>query len=230
MISSVTEMKFGTVRIVAVGVCAFPVGLKAHSRAALSTDFLIKYLIALSLPWYFGPARLVRRVWVAYLAIDSHARSLALIVPHCRSAYNGDTAMPAHRHFPPARQQIPGLGGARLGADCRSGGLCLECQSILGCQSIGNGKPLQGRIDDVEACTHSRCRRGKLSDRVTGGDGSIAWRGRRHVGLAGRLHQGAGRARAGQLFGGVCVLSRHAVARRYRLAGPRRQCLSETLD
>src|SRR5262245_33215956 len=49
MISSVTVTKFGTVRIVAVGVCAFPGALKAHSRAALSRDFLIKYLIAPSL-------------------------------------------------------------------------------------------------------------------------------------------------------------------------------------
>jgi hypothetical protein len=50
MISSVTVTKFGTVRVVAVGgVCAFPAKLKEHSRAALSRDFLIKYLIAPSL-------------------------------------------------------------------------------------------------------------------------------------------------------------------------------------
>src|SRR5262245_26166029 len=72
MISSVTVTKFGTVRIVAVGVCASPIELKAHSRAALIRDFLIKYLIAPSLG-IFGPARLVRRVWVAFFAIDEKA-------------------------------------------------------------------------------------------------------------------------------------------------------------
>jgi hypothetical protein len=49
MISSVTVTKFDTVRIVAVGVCALPIELQAHIKAALSTDFQIKYLIAPSL-------------------------------------------------------------------------------------------------------------------------------------------------------------------------------------
>src|SRR5262249_3776061 len=78
MISSVTVTKFDTVRIVAVGVCAFPVELKAHSKAALSRDFLIKYLIVPSLGISDQLAWFVV-VWVALSSChrrDSHVRSL----------------------------------------------------------------------------------------------------------------------------------------------------------
>src|SRR5262249_17807311 len=72
MISSVTVTKFDTVRIVAVGVCAFPVELKAHSRAALSKNVLIEYFIPPSLD-VSDQLCLVRRVWVASFAIDETA-------------------------------------------------------------------------------------------------------------------------------------------------------------
>src|SRR5262245_40081708 len=139
MISSVTVTKFGTVRMVAVGVCPFPVVLKTHNRAALSRDFLIKYLITPSLgisdqlAWFvvFGSLPCHRR--------DSHARSLAPIVPHCRIGYNGDAAMPAHRCFPRAPQHS-GLRGTR------SGPIAATTDSAYSADVSGNGEPRSGDL------------------------------------------------------------------------------------
>src|ERR1700687_5209150 len=130
MRSSVTVTKFGTVRIVAVGVWTCPVELKTHSRAALSRDFLIGYLIALSLgvsdqfAWF-----VVWRCWGSHFAIDETATRdpPAPIVPHCGMEHNRDSAISVHRCCPPAPRQIPGLRGTRLVADCRSDGFRLGC-------------------------------------------------------------------------------------------------------
>jgi len=78
MISSVTVTKFDTVRIVAVGVCAFPVELKAHSRAALSRDFLIKYLIVPSLG-ISDQLCLVRRCLGRFIILPSTRQPRAIL-------------------------------------------------------------------------------------------------------------------------------------------------------
>src|SRR5215468_10750046 len=128
MISSVTVTKFDTVRIVAVGVCAFPVEFKAHSRAALSKNVLIEYFIPPSLG-ISDQLCLVRRCLGRFIILPSTRQPRAILGADRASLpdrVQWGAAMPAHRCFPARTATNPGLRGTRLRADCRSAGLWLR--------------------------------------------------------------------------------------------------------